>query len=341
MFIPSLADAHIMFCRMLPLVSRLVEDDKPALRAAVVSMCGDFCIWMGGKWSAILLDVMLCCFRDEEEAVRAAAVNAVPHAVLALVKTAVISESNYNYESIAKLFVSLIPAVCTMHSDTSVAVRMALCRNLSQVLALLYAVSRKGTLSSFQFLPKMQIQMCDVMIMLLEDKALEVSCEMLTEIAACLDKEEQESGDKTWYTSLLFTRKNSLQLIRSITFLSKPPSHWRVRRLVCLLIPRLVATTTTVEERTSISNIVVPLLYDEVFEVRKTAARAFCLSAVCDYNPSTAHTLGEENSGDLNEDNRGMNANVFSKNPRKLEESLSATPSSTSLTPSGTELSEL
>ena len=81
----------IMFCRMLPLVSRLVEDPRPPLRAAVVAMCGDFCLWMGGKWSAILLDVMLCCFRDKEEAVRAAAVRAVPHAVLALVKTAAIT----------------------------------------------------------------------------------------------------------------------------------------------------------------------------------------------------------------------------------------------------------
>ena len=289
--VPPLADAHIMFCRMLPLVSRLVEDSRPELRAAVVSMCGDFCIWMGGKWSAILLDVMLCCFRDSKEIVRAAAVTAVPHAVLALVKTAVAAEGAYNYESIAKLFVSLIPAVCTMHSDQSEAVRKALCRTLSQVLALLYAVSRKGTMSKFLFLPKMQTQMCDVMIMLLEDKALAVSCEMLNELSACLDKEQLES-DKSWYTSLLFTRKNSQQLTRSITYLSKPPSHWRVRRLVCLLIPRLVATATSVEGRTSISHIVVPLLYDTVFEVRKAAARAFCMSAVCDYDPTRFDTEG-------------------------------------------------
>jgi hypothetical protein len=91
---------------------------------------------------------------------------------------------------------------------------------------------------------------------------------------------------------LLFTRKNSQQLTRSITYLSKPPSHWRVRRLVCLLIPRLVATTTSVEGRTSISHIVVPLLYDTVFEVRKAAARAFCMSAVCDYDPTRLDTEG-------------------------------------------------
>lgn len=125
-----------MFCRMLPLVSRLVEDRAAPLRALVVSMCGDFCLWMGGKWSAVLLDVMLCCFRDKDEAVRAAAVKAVPRAVLALVKSAVTSASTLKYESITKLFVSLIPAMCSMHSDRSDAVRVALCCTLSQVLSL-------------------------------------------------------------------------------------------------------------------------------------------------------------------------------------------------------------
>jgi len=332
--VPALAEAHIMFCRMLPIVSRLVEDDRPEMRAAVVSMCGDFCIWMGGKWSAILLDVMLCCFRDGEDIVRAAAVTAVPHAVLALVKTAVAAEGAHNYESIAKLFVSLIPAVCTMHSDQSKAVRKALCRTLSQVLALLYAVSRKESMSKFLFLPKMQAQVCDVMIMLLEDKALEVSCEMLNELSACLDKEMLQS-DKSWYTSLLFTRKNSQQLTRSIAYLSKPPSHWRVRRLVCILIPRLVATTTSVEGRTSISLIIIPLLYDTVFEVRKAAARAFCMSAVCDYRPPS------QDSEDSDVGQIGSEKKADSK--KKMSPGLlkSSSSSSLSLTPDGEPLQDM
>lgn len=278
--VPELSDVHIMFCRILPIVSRLVEDSAVSIRAAVVSMCGDFCVWMGGKWSAILLDIMVCCFRDSDDSVRAHALNAVPHAVLAHVLTAAAPDGSFNGDSIAKLFASLIPAVCTMRSDVSAVVRKSLCSTLSRVLAVLYVVSRDNASSTFQIIPKMLSQMCDVIVMLLEDKSPEVATEMLRELArgTCDDKASASSR----YFSLLFSRQNSYALIRCMSFLSKPECNWRTRKLVCVLIPRLVSTTVSVEARTSIFDIVVPLLYDDVFEVRKAAARAFCESSVCD-----------------------------------------------------------
>jgi hypothetical protein len=277
-------------CRVLPIISRLVEDNLADIRGSVVSMMGDFCIWMGGKWSAILLDVLLCCFRDAVPEVRAAALSAVPHAVLALIQAAVKSDKGPRDQAISKLFISLIPAVCSMHKDVSVPVRVALCTSLSRVLSLVYSVTMNGQLSAYSFMSRLEANMCDVVLLLLEDKSMQVCTQMIVELAMSVDKEYQHGYSS--YTSAVFTVTNSSALIRSATLLSKQ-STWRVRKRVCAVVPKLVACCTTVEKRSAISDVVQPLLYDSVFDVRKAAARAMCLAAECDGDASGMVLSGE------------------------------------------------
>lgn len=209
-----------------------------------------------------------------------------------------------------------------------------------QVLALLYAVSREGSLSTYLFLPKMQMQLCDVMLLLLEDKSLRVSCEMLGELSACVEQQRKQQegasggGERksAWYTSLLFAQRNSLQLARSLAHLSSPPCHWRARRLVCVLLPSLVATTSTAEGRTRVSHIVLPLLSDPVFEVRKAACRALCLSAVCDVS-SGPQEDGDESEGNGAYSNNGADQNISDSNSNGHVTGDNMSP--TSLTPDG------
>jgi hypothetical protein len=290
---PSLADVHIMFCRSspppisylsrlispcraLPIISRLVEDTDSDIRANVVSMCGEFCIWMGAKWSAILLDVMFCCFRDVVVEVRAAALTAVPHAVAALLYAAIKAAHGRGMEQEAsKPLQSLIAALCSMTKDTSIAVRVTLCTAISRVMGYVFAVSTNGHLSQ-PFLETILRNLCDSIVQLLEDKSSEVPRQMVVELSSSVEKEFQH-GESS-YISMLFTPQNSPSLLRSLSQLSKQTS-WRVRKLVSSVIPKLVTVMTTVQGRSTVSSIITPLLYDPVFEVRRSAARALCLAA--------------------------------------------------------------
>ncbi|CAE7664048.1 pppA, partial [Symbiodinium microadriaticum] len=136
-----------------------------------------------------------------------------------------------------------------------------------------------GQLSSYSFMSRLETSMCDVVLLLLEDKSIQVCTQMIVELAMSVDKEHHHGYSS--YTSAVFTVAHSKTLIRSVTLLSKQ-SNWRVRKMVCAVIPKLVACSTTVEKRSAISDIAQPLLYDPVFEVRRSAARAMCISAECD-----------------------------------------------------------
>ena len=264
---------------MVPIISRLVEDNLSEIRGSVVSMMGDFCIWMGSKWSAILLDILLTCCRDSVPEVRASALSAVPHAVLALIHASIKAVVGTRDDPSSTLLLSLIAAVCTMHRDVSVPVRVALCEALSRVMSLVYSVTMNGQLSASSLMSRLETNVCDVVLLLLEDKSMQVSTQMIAELAMSIDKEHQHGHSS--YTSAIFTVANSAVLIRSATQLSKQ-ANWRVRKMVCGVIPKLVACSTTVEKRSAISNIVHQLLYDAVFDVRKSAARALCIAAECD-----------------------------------------------------------
>jgi hypothetical protein len=281
-------------CSAHPIISRLVEDNEAEIRGSVVSMCGDFCLWMGGKWSAVLLDVLLCCFRDAVPEVRASALTAVPHAVLALIQAAIKSAThehgnssgngnrngNARDQTISKLFISLIPAVCSMQKDTSIIVRTALCKALGQVLSLLYSITLTGHLRSYSFIPSLQATLCSIVLTLLDDKMNQVTIQMVSEL--CVTIEKEYSYGSSSYVSLIFTEENLFILIRCIKYLSKL-SNWRVRKLICIVIPKLVNTCQTVENRSLVSDLIIPLLYDPIFAVRQAAATAMCIASMSDY----------------------------------------------------------
>lgn len=272
----------LIFTSAHPIISRLVEDAEAEIRGSVVSMCGDFCIWMGGKWSAVLLDVLLCCFRDSVPEVRASALTAVPHAVLALIQAAIKSpHDNTRDQTISKLFISLIPAVCSMQKDTHIIVRLSLCKALGQVLSLLYSITLTGHMRTYSFIPSLQATMCSIVLNLLDDKINEVSIQMITELCLIIDKEYQY-GITSSYITLIFTEENLIPIIRCTKYLSKL-SSWRVRKLICTVIPKLVNTCKTVENRSLVSDIIIPLLYDPIFSVRQSAATAMCIASISDY----------------------------------------------------------
>jgi hypothetical protein len=258
---------------------------------------------MGGKWSAVLLDLLLCCFRDAVPEVRASALTAVPHATLALIQAAIkLSHANTRDQTISKLFISLIPAVCSMQKDAHIIVRMSLCKSLGHVLSLLYSVTLTGHLRSYSFIPSLQATMCAVVLSLLEDKTNQVVIQMVTELCGAIDKEYQCGGQTSTgiatdsYVSLIFTEENLSSLMRCVKYLSKLP-NWRVRKLICTVVPKLVNISQTVESRALVSDLVTPLLYDPIFSVRQAAATAMCLASLSDYsNESLDNEMDDRNA---------------------------------------------
>jgi hypothetical protein len=282
---------------------------------------------MGGKWSAVLLDVLLCCFRDAVPEVRASALSAVPHAVLALIQAAMKSTSppaaapggdhsngktpssttattkattTARDQTISKLFISLIPAVCSMQKDTSIIVRIALCSTIGHVLSLLYSITLTGYLHSYSFISSLQATLSSIVLTLLDDKTNQVAIQMVTVLCLTIEKEYSSGtgggggGDhlmSSSYLTLIFIEENLFLLIRCVKYLSKLP-NWRVRKLICVMVPKLVNTCQTVENRSLVSDIIIPLLYDPIFAVRQAAATAMCIASMSDYYNDNSTTTG-------------------------------------------------
>ena len=86
-------------------------------------------------------------------------------------------------------------------------------------------------------------------------------------------------SDLSNISSFIFT--NCSLLINCVTPLATN-NNWRMRKAVCSAVPLIVSACKTVETRVQTAAMVVPLLKDEIFEVRRCAAAAMCLAASCD-----------------------------------------------------------
>lgn len=249
---------------------------------------------MGGKWSMILLDVIFTCCRDIVTEVRMSGLLSVPHAVVAFLEDAIlVSRQRQADSSIFQPLVSLITAVCSMYKDISIQVKQTLCQILSKLLTLLYSISLNNTYftSNESIIFSLESNLSNTILQLLIDSDHEVSTEMISQFQSILEK-EQINGESS-YISLIFIKENSKLLISCLEKLSKQ-TNWRVRKLICSIIPKLVSTITTVDARNLVSNIIISLIQDPVFDVRKSAARSLCLSA---NNVSNLHLIDDMGRG--------------------------------------------
>ena len=62
-----------------------------------------------------------------------------------------------------------------------------------------------------------------------------------------------------------------------------------MRKAVCSAVPLVVSACKTVETRSETAAMITPLLFDDVFEVRKCAATSMCVAGTCDIDKLHAH----------------------------------------------------
>jgi hypothetical protein len=82
-------DLHLLRCRIVAIVQRLVEDPVPSVRHAVAAHCASLCTLLGGgrmgqQWSTWIVDTLHTFLRDEDAPVRSAAIDAIPFVTLLL-----------------------------------------------------------------------------------------------------------------------------------------------------------------------------------------------------------------------------------------------------------------
>ena len=76
-------ELHLLRCKLVAIVQRLVEDPVASVRHAVAAHCASLCTLLGGgrlgdQWATWIVDTLHTFLRDDDGAVRAAAIDAVP-----------------------------------------------------------------------------------------------------------------------------------------------------------------------------------------------------------------------------------------------------------------------
>jgi hypothetical protein len=82
-------DLHLLRCKIVATVQRLVEDTVASVRHAVAAHCASLCTLLGGgrlggQWSTWIVDTLHTFLRDDDSAVRSAAIDAIPFVTLLL-----------------------------------------------------------------------------------------------------------------------------------------------------------------------------------------------------------------------------------------------------------------
>ncbi|CAM9486546.1 unnamed protein product, partial [Ectocarpus fasciculatus] len=297
------SDTHLLYCRMLPMIMFLSEDESSDVRAYIASCVGLLCRYMGRPWSQAIVDILFSYFRDPNESVRAASMRSVPSTARAVLVDALAKIPIDAAASSVKLLESFIPAVTGLHRDPSVLVRSTLAAMLPRLLAYLwpplgtrdFMAGRGGDRSprscpAASLCPRYTQQLVEtvapVVLKLLGDSTRAVAAQMLAALS------ESSPGESEWST-LMFSGERTTEMLRCLSPLA---SHhlWRSRHAVCILLPCLASACNSVESRAKVAAIAVPLVTDDVFEVSRTAARALCLAGRCDLLTLSSDAVTDE-----------------------------------------------
>lgn len=298
------SDTHLLYCRMLPMITFLSEDENSHVRAYIASCVGLLCRYMGRHWSQAIVDILFSYFRDHDETVRAASLRSVPSTAREILVDALSATSGENTSgegeeipldraaASVKLIESFVPAVTGLHKDSSVLVRSTLAKVLPSLLSYLWPPlgrmkspigmhgdrrsprSCPAALMSPKYTQRLVDKVAPIILKLLGDGNRAVAVEMLSALS-------ENNPEETEWSVLLFNGERTKHVLQCLSPLA---SHhlWRSRHAVCIVLPCLASACNSVESRAKVAAIAVPLVTDDVFEVSRTAARALCLAGRCD-----------------------------------------------------------
>ena len=332
-------DAHLVFCRLHPIINKLTEDADPAVKTLVAAKCDLLCKYMGLHWSAVITDILLAMLQDSDDTVRATAVATAPRLVVNMVslfnkkhpllnragswrtklstpgspsvlsrrvnaawggreqgadeggptpEPLVTAEATpLTLETVAllnRIRDNVMPPMLRLRRDQCKEVRVALASAIPEMLSAVCRVqvedTTQGGVTSTVNSRNSKIGVAKVLVAVILELLSDNDTENGMEIAYAVLQQVLVS-DLSNISSFIFTASNCSLLINCVTPLATN-NNWRMRKAVCSAVPLIVSACKTVETRVQTAAMVVPLLKDEIFEVRRCAAAAMCLAASCD-----------------------------------------------------------
>lgn len=319
-------ESHLAFSRLFPIINAFTEDEDNDIKCLVASKCDVLCKFMGLRWSSIILDVLLVMLRDKDENIRAAAVATTPKLVLNMIimfnkqyppasprGNTLLSRRNNNNawseedknpksnnvepaeeepsrrttETVAMLHRirdNILPPMLRLKSDSAKEVEIALATAVPELLSAICRIRIEDVPSAIAC-KNAKISIAKVLVA--------VILELLSDAFQSHDipyavLQQLLLSDLSNISSFIFTPSNCALLISSIQPLSTS-SNWRMRKSVCSAVPLVVSACKTVETRSQTAAMITPLLFDDVFEVRKCAATSMCVAGTCDVDKLHSH----------------------------------------------------
>lgn len=181
---------------------------------------------------------------------------------------------------------NVLPPMLRLRCDACQDVRIALASAIPEMLSAVCKVQvedtrqggvmHMGTASSRNSKISVAKVLVAVILELLSDNDTEHEMEIPYAVL-----QQVLASDLSNISAFIFTASNCNLLISCVSPLALN-KNWRMRKAVCSAVPLIVSACKTVETRAQTAAMIIPLLKDDIFEVRRCAASAMCLAASCD-----------------------------------------------------------
>ena len=295
---PKFAEVYLLQCKLLPVATRLAEDNTGSVRLAVAAQCDRLAGALGEHWHSVLIDLLQALLGDKDDRVRGEATLCIPR----LIESVLSGVTNIGDQNIS-ILESLLPVALKLQKDPVADVRMCLAAASGELLSFLVwlhtseeSVTNEGS-TKVQTTQKHYID--DILIpllqSLLQDTDPEVTSAALRAVTnasrghardATTRRNEDDSVSLSSQSHAIdrvdpvfrpvLSEAQVLRLVPTLSQLSAS-TQWRVRQSAVEIVPALLGCTHNMETRSEIAQLCVKLMSDNVDAVRKSAAECLCL----------------------------------------------------------------
>ncbi|GFH57318.1 hypothetical protein CTEN210_13794 [Chaetoceros tenuissimus] len=295
---PKFIDVYLLQCKLLPVATKLAEDESPSVRLSVAAQCDRLAAALGDHWHSVLIDLLQQLLGDKDEKVRGEATLCIPR----LIENVIANDSDIGDKNIPILD-SLLPVALKLQKDPVPYVRICLATAAGELLAFLVWLHSADVPTQIEGEtknePKQMKYIDDILIpllqTLLQDRDPEVTSASLRAVTNASRGHARDVANRRLEDDSLSLSSQShaldrvdpvfrpvlseaqvLRLVPTLTELSSS-KQWRIRQSAVEIVPALLGCTHNMETRTQIADLCVRLMSDQVDAVRKSAAECLCL----------------------------------------------------------------
>ena len=310
---PMFAEVYLLQCKLLPVATRLAEDNTGSVRLAVAAQCDRLAGALGEHWHSVLIDLLQALLGDKDDRVRGEATLCIPR----LIESVLSGASNIGDKNVFILD-ALLPVALKLQKDPVADVRMCLAAASGELLSFLVWLhssdesatnedSTKEEPTQKRYIDGILIPLLQA---LLQDADPEVTSAALRAVTnasrihardAATRRNEDDSVSLSSQSHAIdrvdpvfrpvLSEAQVLRLVPTLSDLSSS-AQWRVRQSAVEIVPALLGCTHNMETRSEIAELCVKLMSDNVDAVRKSAAECLCLGG---------SNLGSDESGEADE----------------------------------------